>query len=227
MGNCQTKKAVAEPAPVAESRSIDVTSAPKEIPAPDEVVEQKTEPATPEKVEEVPEQETEAPVEDKPVEETEVKETTIPTEVAEVEVEKPKGFMDKVDAFRDSCCGVSGGAEVAAAATTTEVVDNPAVTEEVAETPAEKVEESKDEEPVAEPEEPEAPVEEVPVPEEKPAPVAPTPSFRSPNFKQKRKLKKKLREIEAIEQKDPATLSEDQKQKLATKDEIVQSLAAF
>ena len=45
------------------------------------------------------------------------------------------------------------------------------------------------------------------------------------NYKEKRKLNKKLREIEAIEGKDQDELTEDQMDKLATKKSVLQSLA--
>ena len=48
----------------------------------------------------------------------------------------------------------------------------------------------------------------------------------SPNYKKKRKLTKKLREIEALEAKDQETLTDEQKEKLTTKETVLESLTA-
>lgn len=50
-------------------------------------------------------------------------------------------------------------------------------------------------------------------------------SSSDPNYKQKRKLSKKLREIEAIEAKDKELLTKEQLEKLATKESVLQSIA--
>ncbi len=50
---------------------------------------------------------------------------------------------------------------------------------------------------------------------------------KSPNYKKKRKLIKKVREIEALEAKDPESLTPEQLQKMASKDSVLESLSAI
>lgn len=151
--------------------------------------------------------------------------------------EKPKSFMDKVDAFRDSCCGVSASAtgvdKVKEDSILVSGKDEPEDDEE-AEEEASAVTEKAESVLVSEEQEPpttesvvEKPSDEVtePVVATDTAPVI-QPKFRSPTFKERRKLKKKLREIEAIEEKKATgeELTNDQLEKLASKDDVLEHL---
>lgn len=163
-----------------------------------------------------------------------------PVETVVIEETRPKSFMEKVDAFRDACCGV--GLIATSADSTKEDVKSSVVEE--AHVESKPVPVVAEDEPVAlvdeemkellvddEVTEEAAPV--VPT-----APVANTAAatttnngnpFRSPNFKQRRKLKKKLREITSIEEKQAKgdELTQDQSDKLACKADILAELNAI
>lgn len=168
----------------------------------------------------------------------------VPVETAVVveETTRPKTFMEKVDAFRDSCCGVvsltATGSGSVATTTNKEVEVETPVVEEVTQVMEVPVADPEPEPPVVE----EEGVEELREEEEEPVPPQPAPTpvaakasnsngnvFRSPNFQQRRKLKKKLREITAIEEKQAKgeELMQDQLDKLASKVEILAKLNAI
>ena len=230
MGNCLPKKEDLETSIVKDFAEPTVPE-PTDGGEPEKIIEEEPQPE-PEPDEPEPEPETEAPVEPVP-EETIVE-------------EKPKSFMDKVDAFRDSCCGVSASATATAAATTTtadvdvdtyeqdEKEKEQEEEEEEASTATEKVKPSSEETVDAS----EEAMDEVTVPTATvaadtkdtttttAATVSAPPKFKSPTFKQRRKLKKKLREIEVIEEKkaNGEELTQDQLEKLASKDDVVAHL---
>jgi len=136
---------------------------------------------------------------------------TMPTEVTEVG--KKKSFLDKVDGFYDTLCGAEVGGAVESNPYV--AVDNSSSESQTASTvasvtPVENAEASSS------------------AGFSRAASTASSVvSSNDPNYKQKRKLNKKLREIEALEVKDSESLTIDQKEKLETKDEVLQSLAAF
>ena len=160
---------------------------------------------------------------------------TLETEVIETEVESKKGLISKVDAIRDSCCGVppadvdvdtngdvieTAPSEAASEVPTAAVTKDPSGTEAEAEAANEApslAAKSRSEVSKATSAAPSVAVSTV-------SSADFTLDASDPNYKKKRKLLKKLREIEAIESKDQDSLTPDQKQKLGTKDNVLQSL---
>jgi len=147
---------------------------------------------------------------------------TMPTDFTEVE--KETSFLDKVDAFRDSCCGADGAAPAARDNNTSEVVESSsgvyaAASEDDTEAPSTVV-------PGVSADGTDASASAVGFSQSS-SMASSVISSNDPNYKQKRKLTKKLREIEAIEAKDHESLSPDQQEKLATKEEVLRSLAAL
>jgi hypothetical protein len=158
---------------------------------------------------------------------------TMPTDFTEVEREN--SFLDKVDAFRDSCCGAGadGAASAARDNSTSEAVESsPSVSAAFskAETEASStvvpVVSADETEAAASTNETEAAASAVGFSKSS-SMASSVVSSNDPNYKQKRKLTKKLREIEAIEAKDPEEITPDQQEKLAKKEEVLQSLAAL
>jgi len=156
---------------------------------------------------------------------------TMPTDFTEVEREN--SFLDKVDAFRDSCCG-AGADGAAIDNSTSEAVESlPSVstTFSKAETEAPStvvpVVSVAETEAAASTAETEAAASAVGFSKSSSTASSVVISSNDPNYKQKRKLTKKLREIEVIEAKDPAEITPDQQEKLAKKNEVLQSLAAL
>lgn len=156
---------------------------------------------------------------------------TMPTDFTEVEREN--SFLDKVDAFRDSCCG-AGADGAAIDNSTSEAVESlPSVSTTVskAETEAPStvvpVVSVAETEAAASTAETEAAASAVGFSKSSSTASSVVISSNDPNYKQKRKLTKKLREIEVIEAKDPAEITPDQQEKLAKKNEVLQSLAAL
>lgn len=198
-------------------------------------------------------------------------ETTVVTQ----EQEKPKSFMDQIDAFRDSCCGVGGGQDrgITTDDEDAEVEEEAAARIETANSSSAMKSVGQEVSPVNS-EEGEKTVNATayPMPDDhegkddlekerssvsrgsastsflsrmrsKASTAGPTASSKDsstvlrsvstssvvsnpndPNYKVKRKLNKKLREIEALEKKDPDTLTPEQKEKLESKESVLQSL---
>ena len=147
---------------------------------------------------------------------------TMPTDFTEVERENY--FLDKVDAFRDSCCGAGADGAAIDNNTSEAVESSPSISTTFSkaetEAPSTVV-------PVVSTAETEAAASAVGFSKSSSTASSAVTSSNDPNYKQKRKLTKKLREIEAIEAKDPAEITPDQQDKLAKKNEVLQNLAAL
>jgi hypothetical protein len=138
---------------------------------------------------------------------------TMPTEVTEVE--KPKSFMDTVDGFYDKICGAEVGSD--REQNPYNVVQNSSI---VSESTSSIV-------PVLSADSTEAASTVASAAPSTGLPRAASTTSSVVSYKQQRKLNKKLREIEAIEAKDPESLTPEQTEKLATKEEVLQSLATI
>jgi hypothetical protein len=140
------------------------------------------------------------------------------------EVERENSFLNKVDAFRDSCCGAGADGAAIDNNTSEAVESSPSVSTTFSkaetEAPSTVV-------PVVSTAETEAAASAVGFSKSSSTASSAVTSSNDPNYKQKRKLTKKLREIEAIEAKDPAEITPDQQDKLAKKNEVLQNLAAL
>lgn len=147
---------------------------------------------------------------------------TMPTDFTEVEREN--SFLNKVDAFRDSCCGAGADGAAIDNNTSEAVESSPSISTTFSkaetEAPSTVV-------PVVSTAETEAAASAVGFSKSSSTASSAVTSSNDPNYKQKRKLTKKLREIEAIEAKDPAEITPDQQDKLAKKNEVLQNLAAL